>query len=54
MGVDTLTGEGLMASAPYTLQVFSGNLFNTEVIAQAKKAIEQLQTTGDTDQEANK
>ncbi|MCZ6504351.1 MAG: TetR/AcrR family transcriptional regulator [Actinobacteria bacterium] len=54
MGVDTLTSEGLMASAPYTLQVFSGNLFNTEVIAQAKKAIEQLQTTGDTDQEANK
>ena len=54
MGVDMLTSEGLVASAPYSLQAFSGELFNKEIIAQAKQAIGQLQATRDTDQEASK
>ncbi|MEE8374993.1 MAG: TetR/AcrR family transcriptional regulator [Acidimicrobiia bacterium] len=53
-GVDMLTAEGLMASAPYTLQIFSGELFNREIMAQTKQTIEQLQPTPDTEQRATK
>jgi len=42
-GVDMLSSEGLLAAAPYSLQVFSGDLFDREVIAQTKKALAQLE-----------
>lgn len=53
-GVDMLSAEGLMAAAPYTLQAFSGDLFDKEIMAQTKQAIEQLQPTGDTEQRATR
>jgi hypothetical protein len=42
-GVDMLTAEGLLAAAPYSLQVFSGDLFDKEVITETKKALAQLE-----------
>lgn len=53
-GVDMLTAEGLMASAPYTLQIFSGDLFDREIMAQTKQSIEQLQPTRDIEQRATR
>ncbi|MFV1960406.1 MAG: TetR/AcrR family transcriptional regulator [Acidimicrobiia bacterium] len=53
-GVDMLTAEGLMVSAPYALQAFSGDLFNKEVITQTKQALAQIPTTLESDQEASK
>jgi len=43
-----------MVSAPYALQAFSGDLFNKEVITQTKEALEQSQSTRDSDQGASK
>lgn len=48
-GVDTLTAEGLMAMAPYALQVYSGDLFDQEVIAQTKEALSQIETNQEAD-----
>lgn len=42
MGVDTLTGEGLIATAPYALRALSGALFNPEVVADAERTIDEL------------
>lgn len=53
-GVNMLTAEGSMAAAPYTLQALSGDLFDKEIMAQTKQAIEQLQPTGDTEQRATR
>jgi AcrR family transcriptional regulator len=41
-GLYMLSAEGLAASAPYTLQIFSGDLFSKEVIAQTKQALKEL------------
>lgn len=41
-GVDVLSPEGLIATAPYTLQVLSGDLFDQEIIAQSRQALSQL------------
>jgi AcrR family transcriptional regulator len=51
MGIDTLTSEGLIAAAPYALRVFSGDLFNQDVVAEAAHAIDHLnhQTATDTE-----
>ena len=46
---DMLSAQGLMAAAPYTLQIFSGELFNQEVIAQTKRALSELDTTQEAD-----
>lgn len=43
-GLDMLSVEGLAASAPYTLQIFSGDLFDREVMSQTKKALQELET----------
>ena len=51
-GVVMLSAEGLMAAAPYTLQAFSGDLFDKEIMAQTKQAIEQLPPTDHTEQRA--
>jgi AcrR family transcriptional regulator len=48
--IDMLSAEGLMAAAPYTLQVFSGDLFNKNVIAETRLALSDL----DPNQEADK
>jgi AcrR family transcriptional regulator len=42
MGVDTLTGDGLIAVAPYVLRVYSGELFNAEVMADVTKTVNEL------------
>ncbi len=41
-GVNTLTSEGLIEVAPYALRLFSGELFNQQVIADATQAVEEL------------
>ncbi len=52
LGVDTLSAEGLMASAPYALRLFSGELFNQEMVADAARAIDELQSmSGSTEKE---
>lgn len=43
MGVDTLSTEGLIASAPHALRLFSGELFNHNVMTEAAKALDELQ-----------
>lgn len=43
-GVDMLSVEGLAASAPYTLQIFSGDLFDREVISQTKNALQEMES----------
>ena len=43
-GVNTLTTEGLIELAPYALRLFSGELFNQQVIADASQAVEELTT----------
>jgi len=48
LGVDTLSSDGLLRAAPYTLRLFSGELFNREVLADAAKALEDAQTTNPT------
>ena len=40
--VDTLSAEGLIALAPYALQIYSGDLFDQGIIAQTKEALSQL------------
>lgn len=42
MGVDTLTADGLIATAPFALRVLSGELFDPEVIADAARIVTQL------------
>jgi AcrR family transcriptional regulator len=42
--VDTLTADGLMAMAPYALQIYSGELFDQDVIAQTREALTRLET----------
>lgn len=42
-GLDMLSSEGLTAAAPYTLQIFSGDLFNQDVIAETRTALKQLE-----------
>lgn len=49
-GVDMLSAEGLLAAAPYSIQIFSGDLFDQDVIAQTKQALSELTET----QEANR
>lgn len=44
LGVDVLTKEGLIALAPAALRLFSGELFNQEVLADAARAVDQLQS----------
>ena len=41
--VDVLSPEGLITTAPYTLQVFSGDLFDQEIIAQTRAALKELE-----------
>jgi len=41
-GADMLTAEGLLAAAPYSLQIFSGDLFNQDVIGQTREALSEL------------
>lgn len=42
LGVDTLSAEGLMASAPHALRVLSGELFNPDVMAETARALDEL------------
>ncbi|MDX1745339.1 MAG: TetR family transcriptional regulator [Halobacteriales archaeon] len=42
MGVDTLTADGLVATAPYALRVLSGELFDREVMADAARTMTEL------------
>jgi AcrR family transcriptional regulator len=42
LGVDTLTSEGLIATAPYTLRVVSGELFNPQVVEDATRTMDEL------------
>ncbi|MDX1468728.1 MAG: TetR/AcrR family transcriptional regulator [Acidimicrobiia bacterium] len=42
-GIDMLTAEGLAASAPYTLQILSGDLFDRQVMEETKKALQELE-----------
>jgi AcrR family transcriptional regulator len=43
-GADMLTAEGLSAAAPYTLQIFSGDLFDQDVIAQTREALREMES----------
>lgn len=42
MGVDTLTSEGLIATAPFALRAFSGELFTPEVMVDATRTMREL------------
>lgn len=42
LGVEMLTAEGLLEVAPYVLQIYSGDLFNREVIAQTREALDAM------------
>ena len=42
LGVDMLSAEGLLAVAPYILQVYSGDLFNRDVITQTREALDTM------------
>jgi AcrR family transcriptional regulator len=42
--VDMLTAEGLAIAAPYTLQIFSGDLFDQDVIAQTRQALREMES----------
>jgi AcrR family transcriptional regulator len=48
LGVDTLSTDGVLRAAPYALRLFSGELFNREVMADAAKALEDAQTPNPT------
>lgn len=48
-GVDVLSPQGLIATAPYTLQIFSGDLFDQEIIAQSKTALSELEKKQEAD-----
>lgn len=39
LGHDMLSVEGLVAAAPYALQIFSGDLFDKDVIAEARESL---------------
>jgi len=41
-GADMLTAQGLLAAAPYSLQIFSGDLFNQDVIGLTRVALSEL------------
>lgn len=43
-GLDMLTAEGLALAAPYTLQIFSGDLFDQDVIAQTRQALKEMES----------
>lgn len=49
LGVDVLTPEGLVVEAPYALRLFSGELFNREVIEEASRAVDELQKQQETE-----
>jgi len=42
LGVDTLSAEGLIATAPYALRLLSGELFNPAIVADASAAVDEL------------
>lgn len=49
LAADTLSAQGLMKTAPFELRVFSGELFNQAVIADAQRAVSEFDPTSDTE-----
>lgn len=47
LGQDMLSVEGLIEAAPYALQIFSGDLFDQDVIAEARGSLDTLNPNGE-------
>ncbi len=46
MGVDTLSAEGMLTTAPFMLRIFSGELVNPQFLSEVGSALAEVETRG--------